>query len=597
MALRKGVGIILALIFVAVLISAAGMALIFFAARGGPQVRDNATLFLPIDGNLSEVEPGGVVSQFMGAQPTLRSTIDALRKAAVDDRIKSVVILPRGGFALWGKVQEVRDAILEFRKSGKPIIAYLEAGAEQEYYLASACDRVYLMPAGTLDLRGLATYELFLRGALDKIGAYPDLMHIGDYKTAANTFTEKSFTPAHREMAESLNRDLYTQLLRGIGDGRKKSEEEVRALIDHGPYLPRDAVAAGLIDDVAYEDELDDKSDLGGAKQRVDAEKYREVPPSTLGLDKGPKIAVLYLVGVIASGTSSFDSPGGEVTGSDTVIEWLRKVRADNAVRAIVLRIDSPGGSAIASDVIWREVMLTRTVKPVIASMGDVAASGGYYVAMPAHAVVAQPGTLTGSIGVVVGKFALGGTMDKLGVGIEGVEEGKYAGMLSPVRPFSPEERAKVMEQMQATYDIFVEKVAEARASTPEKIDQIAQGRVWTGRQARDLGLVDELGGLWDAIAVAKQRAKIDPARHVELEIYPRPRSLYELVANPFGSASMARAAGPLGALFADPRVIFAESRLAAADARARALQSLATRLNLFRSGEPLALMPNVFVR
>lgn len=581
MALRKGAGLVIGLILVALLISAVGMALIFMASRGGPQIRDNATLYLPVDPNLSEIEAGGVVSQFIGAEPTLRGVVDSLRKAAVDSRIKSVVILPRGGGALWGKVQEVRDAILDFRKSGKPIIAYLEYGAEQEFYLASACDKVYLMPASTLDLRGLATYELFLRGSLDKIGAYPDLMHIGDYKTAANTFTEKGFTPAHREMAESLNQDLYSQLLRGIGDGRRKSEEEVRALLDHGPYLARDAVAAGLIDDVAYEDELDDKADLGGAKRRVDGDKYREVPTTSVGLDRGPKIAVLYLVGVIASGASSFDSPNGAVTGSDTVLEWLRKVRADASIKAIVLRIDSPGGSAVASDIIWREVMLTRQVKPVVASMGDVAASGGYYVAMPAHSIVAQPGTLTGSIGVVVGKFALGGTMEKLGVGVEGVESGKYAGMLSPVRPFSAEERARVMEQMQATYNTFVEKVADARASTPEKIDAIAQGRVWTGRQARDLGLVDDLGGLWKAIAIAKQRAKIDPDRHVELDVYPPRRSFYELVADPFGSASI-RAAGPLGALFADPR--------------AKALESLATRLNLFRTGEPLALMPNIFV-
>lgn len=560
------------------------MAAIFFAARGGPDIRDNATLYLQIDGSsLSEIEPGGVVGQFLGATPTLRSAIDALRKAAVDSRIKSVVLVPRGASPLWGKTQELREAVLEFRKSGKPIVAYLEYATEGEYYLASACDKVYLTPSSSLDLRGLATYELFFRGSLDKIGAYPDLLHIGDYKTAANTFTESGFTPAHREMAESLNRDLYAQLIRGIADGRKRSEDDVRALLDHGPYIARDAVAAGLVDDLAYEDELDDKVDLGGAKQRIDADKYREVSPASLGLDRGPRIAVLYLVGVIASGASSFDSPGGAVTGSDTVVEWLRKVRADSSVRAIVLRIDSPGGSAVASDIIWREVMLTRAIKPVIASMGDVAASGGYYVAMPANAVIAQPGTLTGSIGVVVGKFALGGTMEKLGVGVDGVESGRYAGMLSPVRPYSETERARVMEQMQATYDTFVEKVAEARASTPEKIDAIAQGRVWTGQQARELGLVDDLGGLWKAIAVAKQRAKIDPSRHVELDVYPPRRSLYELVANPFGSAAASRAAGPLGALFADPR--------------AKALESLATRLNLLRSGEVLALMPNVFVK
>lgn len=559
------------------------MAAIFLAARGGPDVRDNATLFLTVDGALSEIEPGGVVGQFIGTPPTLRSTIDALRKAAVDDRVKSVVLQPRGAAPLWAKAQELREAVVEFRKSGKPIIAYLEYGAEYEYYLASACDKVYLMPAASLDLRGLATYELFLRGALDKIGAYPDLLHIGDYKTASNTFTERGFTPAHREMAESLNRDLYDQLIRGIADGRRKTETDVRALIDHGPYTAEDALAAGLVDALAYEDELDDLSDLGGANARIDGGKYREVSARSLGLDRGPRIAVLYIVGVIASGESSYDQPGGAVTGSDTVLEWIRKARADNAVRAIVLRIDSPGGSAVASDVIWREIMLTRSVKPVIASMGDVAASGGYYVAMPANVVVAQPGTLTGSIGVVVGKFALGGTMEKLGVGVDGVESGEYAGMLSPVRPYTAAERARVMELMQATYDTFVEKVADARASTPERVDEIAQGRVWTGRQARDLGLVDELGGLWRAIDIAKQRARIDADRQVELEIYPPRRSLYELVANPFGSAAAARAAGPLGALFADPR--------------AKALESLAARLQLFRSGEPLALMPNVFVR
>ena len=583
MAVRKGVGIILGLLGIAVLISLLGMAAIFFAARGGPAVRDDATLYLQVDGNLSEIEPGGVVGQFLGAQPTLRSAVDALRKAAADDRVKSVVLQPRGGAPLWAKAQELRDAIVEFRKSGKPIVAYLEYGAEYEYFLASACDQVYLMPASSLDLRGLATYELFLRGALDKVGAYPDMMHIGDYKTAANTFTETGFTPAHREMAESLNRDLYAQLVRGIADGRRKSEDEIRTLLDHGPFVAEDALAAGLIDGLAYEDELDDYATLGGAKQRVDDEKYREVSLRSVGLDTGPKIAVLYLVGVISSGASSFDQAGGAVTGSDTVLEWLRKVRADSSVRAIVLRIDSPGGSAIASDVIWREVTLTRAIKPVVASMGDVAASGGYYVAMPAHAVVAQPGTLTGSIGVVMGKFALGGTMEKLGVGVDGVESGAYAGMLSPVRPYSEKERARVMEQMQATYDTFVEKVADARASTPEKIDAIAQGRVWTGRQARELGLVDELGGLWTAIDIAKQRAKIDPGRQVQLEVYPPRRSVFELVANPFGSGAAARAAGPLGALFADPR--------------AKALESLATRLNLFRSGEPLTLMPNVFVR
>ena len=217
---------------------------------------------------------------------------------------------------------------------------------------------------------------------------------------------------------------------------------------------------------------------------------------------------MIYAVGVISSGESS-DSPSGQVVGSDTMVEYLRKARADNSIRAIVLRIDSPGGSAIASDVIWREVMLTRERKPVIASMSDVAASGGYYIAMPAHAIVAQPATLTGSIGVVMVKFVIDGTLKKLGMNMETVKQGRYADLYSPVRPFSPDERTKVEEQMQATYDAFVEKAAAGRNTTPERIDAIAQGRVWTGRQAKELGLVDELGGLDRALALAKERAKI----------------------------------------------------------------------------------------
>ena len=259
----------------------------------------------------------------------------------------------------------MRDAIVDFKSSKKPIIAYLEYGGEQEFYLASACDKVFLMPTASLDLTGMASYELFLRGTLDKIGAYPDALHIGEYKTASNQMTEHTFTPAHREMAESLNRDLYEQLVKGIASGRQKQEAEVRTLIDHGPFLPEDAVRAGLIDDVAYEDELDDKVSLGkGASHFVEHDEYRSVSPGSLGLNRGPRIAVLYAAGIISSGESSYDAPQGEVVGSDTIIRYLRKARSDDTIKAIVLRIDSPGGSAIASDVIWREVELTR-VKPV----------------------------------------------------------------------------------------------------------------------------------------------------------------------------------------------------------------------------------------
>jgi protease IV len=434
------------------------------------------------------------------------------------------------------------------------------------------------MPTASLDLTGMANYELFLRGALDKVGAFPDALHVGDYKTASNTFTEHAFTPAHREMAESLNTDMYEQLIAGIAGGRHRTPAEVRALVDHGPYLPEDAVRAGLVDDLAYEDEIDDKVTLGrGRTTTLRQHEYRSVGLGSLGLGRGPRIAVIYAEGIIASGASNVDSPAGRVVGSDTMVEYLRKARADNSIRAIVLRIDSPGGSAVASDVIWREIMLTRERKPVIASMSDLAASGGYYIAMPAHAIVAQPATLTGSIGVVLVRFVIDGTLDKLGVNLETVKQGKYADLFSPVRPFSPDERKKVGELMQATYDAFVEKAAAGRNTTPERIDAIAQGRVWTGRQAKELGLVDELGGLDRALAMAKERAKIPAGSEVELVVFPPKRSIFEVLrGRSDGGAAIAALLG---------------------DRNARAVEAVTAPLRLFRRGEPLTLMPNVFVR
>jgi protease-4 len=579
-AVRRGVWVVLVLIVLAVSISAGGLLFVALMVGREPHVSANSTLLLRISGDLQETEPGGVFGQLFEPPPTVRSVVDALRKAKVDRRVASVVIRPGGANALWAKAQEVRDAIADFRTSKKPIIAYLEYGGEQEYYLASACDKVFLLPTATLDLTGIATYELFLRGTLDKIGAYPDALHIGEYKTAANTFTERSFTPSHREMAESLNRDLYEQLIQGLAEGRHKSDSEVRALIDHGPYLPEDAVRAGLVDDVAYEDELDDKVQLAqGGPRFVEQDEYRQVSPASLGLNRGPRIAVIYAIGVITSGRSDYDA-GQQIVGSDTMVEYLRKARADSSIKAIVLRIDSPGGSAIASDVIWREVMLTRDVKPVIASMSDVAASGGYYIAMPAHAIVAEPATLTGSIGVVMIKFVIDGTIKKLGMNMEGVYSGKYADLYSPIRPFSPEERKRVEEHMQATYDAFVEKAAAGRNTTPERIDAVAQGRVWTGRQAKEVGLIDELGGLERALALAKQRAKLAPDSEVELVVYPPKKSIFELARNPFGSSDGAATLAALLGL-----------------RNPRALQALTAPLQVFRRGETLALMPNVFVR
>jgi protease-4 len=564
------------LIFLAVLASAGAMVLVALFSGVPTRVPAKAALHVKIEAPFSEIEPADVLSQLLRTAPTLRQTLHTIRRAKEDSRVTTLVVRPVSGGVLWAQVQEVRAAIVDFKTSGKPVVAYLESAGASEYYLASAADKVVLMPAGELDLTGVASYELFFRGALEKLGVLPDLLHIGDFKTASNTFTERGFTPAHREMTASLNRDWYDELVRGVAEGRKLEPAAASALIGGGPYLAKDALAHKLVDVLGYEDQLDDDAPLRETEP-IEFADYERATPSATAASTG-RIALLYAVGMIASGESRFDSPTGSVVGSDTFAQWVRKVRVDPSIAAVVVRIDSPGGSAIASEVMWRELKLTRDVKPVIVSMGDVAASGGYYIAAPAHVIVAQPGTLTGSIGVVTGKFVLKGTMDKLGIGTDTVTDGRSADLYSPFRPFSPEERGRLEDQMQAVYDLFVSRVAEGRAQPTTAIDAVAQGRVWTGRQARERGLLDELGGLDRAIEIAKERAKLDPKQRVELVIYPQKQSVYELLSSRFGTSS-----ARLDALVGGPE--------------ARAIESAASIIRLFRRGEPLAILPNVFVR
>jgi protease-4 len=335
------------------------------------------------------------------------------------------------------------------------------------------------------------------------------------------------------------------------------------------------------VDDLAYEDQIDDRALGGKSLTRLETDDYARVPARSLGLNRGPRVAVIYATGVISSGRGGYDPLSGNVLGSETIIKHIREARKDPAVRAIVVRIDSPGGSATASDAIWRELVITRDEKkdrPLVVSMSDLAASGGYWIAMAAPYIVAQPGTLTGSIGVITGKFVTGGVYQKLGANIDGVSFGKNANIASPARPFNDSERAKIEAMMQDTYDEFVEKAAQARNMPPEKLDAIAQGRVWTGRQAKAIGLVDELGGLAQAIAAAKQRAKIAADSDVEIVVYPPRRSVYELLSEGLRSEeSLLKVIG----LAADER---------------RALGTLAAPL-LFRTGEPLALMPSLLIR
>ena len=588
MTLRRGVTLLFTLVGMATLLSMAGVASLYLFSLRGPAIPDRTLLVVRPGGELLEVLPADVVGQVLGREAsTLRGFIESLRKAKRDPRVMGILLLPSTlELPFWAKVQELRDAIVDFRQSGKTVVAFLEYGGDREYYLASAADRIVLLPTSPLDLSGIASYEIFLRGALDKVGAYPDFLQIGAYKTAVNQFTQSEFTPAHREMSESLNHDLYEQLVRGVAAARRKSVDEVRALFDEGPFTPDAALRAGLVDDLAYLDQLEDLvpalKPQAGSLSRVEESTYRGVTPRSLGVRPGSRIALLYVSGVIASGESSHDMVNGAIVGSDTIVEQIRRIREDDSISAIVLRVDSPGGSAVASDVIWRELTITRDQepsRPLVASMSDLAASGGYYISMAADVIVAQPATLTGSIGIFGGKLVIGETLAKVGVTTATVQSGRNASLSSPFAPFTPEQRAKLTEYMDLFYDTFVEKAAASRRTTPEAIDVVAQGRVWTGRQAHERGLVDELGGLDTAVALAKQRAGIPVDEDVELVVYPPRQTLYEALTQQFG---------PSGAGVWAP---FAGS------VDGRAIAALTAPVRLFRRGEPLALMPFAFVR
>ena len=582
----KGVRFVVVFLLIATVVSVVGMLMLYALMGQEPSVPDRATLVLRPSGDIPEVLPDVILGQ---DELSVRGYVELIRKAKGDSRIAGILLRPGGlNSPFWAKLQEIRSSLEDFKSSGKYVHAWLEYAGDREYYLASVADRVFLLPSASLDLTGVATYEIFLRGTFDWIGTYPDFLHVGDYKTAVNTYLEKSYTPAHKEMSESLNRSQYEHLVRSIANSRKKPEAEVRALIDQGPFQPEDALRVGLIDEVAYEDELDDLVDGLRGADYVEAEDYARVSWEATGVRPRSKIAIIYAAGVINSGRSGFDPVNGAVIGADTLVESIREARADRSIRAIVLRVDSPGGSSTASDVIWRELSISReNNRPVVVSMSDLAASGGYYIALGGDAIVAQPGTLTGSIGVYTGKFVTTGSLDKIGANIESTSNGKHAEIYSPDRRFTAEERSKIQESMQLVYDQFIERTAAARHMPPEKVDEVAQGRVWTGEQARQIGLVDDIGGLYKAIDLAKQRARIDADEEVQFVVYPKRRSFYEVLAeeiqSPIGRLRTAHAADALLQILG-PR-------------ERKALAAVLAPSRLFRTGQVLAHMPYVFVR
>jgi len=534
---RKTVLIILGILGGLVLVAIIGIAVIWVSLRRGePTIRDNSVLTLRVSGELPDYTPDDPFKKiFGGPDQSLTGLVMQFKKAKVDKRIKAVLLEIDMSNVGWGKSEELRDAITDFRSSGKPVYAYIEFGLNKEYYIATACDKIIVPPPGELFINGLAADVMFFRGSLDKLGIYPDIFQIGKYKSAGDTFTQKQMTDAHREYINSLLDDLFNRYVNAIAQGRHKTPEEVRALIDNAPYNAAKAKEAGLIDEALYKDDVEKQfKKMLGYKDTdpfvaVRGNDYRDVSPESLGLNKGERVAVIYGMGTIGSGSSQ-NSPSGETSiGSDTVSKALNDAAADKTIKAIVLRVDSPGGSGLASDIIWHAVEAANQKKPVVISMSDVAASGGYYISASASKIVAQPSTITGSIGVVAGKPVMRGLYDWLGISNEYVLRGKTAGMFRETEKFSDEERAKFEDWIKTTYyQDFVPKVAKGRNKDAQYIDSIAQGRVWTGQQAKDRGLVDDFGGLDKAIEVAKQLAKIPADKGVERVILPYPTTFLQ---------------------------------------------------------------------
>ena len=527
--------------------------------------RQTGPLILELDltDGLSEAPVTDPVSAFMSRRKLrLSDVIEGLRRARQDDRVRALVVKVGGGRIGLARMQEIREAIAAFRESGKLSVAWSESFGEftqgnVPYYLATAFDRIYLQPSGTLGLTGVAVEQLFLHDALAKIGVAFQSAKRYEYKSAADNLTERGFTGPAREATERLAVSIAEQVSAAIAERRGKTLADARALLDRGPFLAADALAEGLVDALGYRDEVyaDVRKEAGAGAILQYVSRYQRTHALAQRARKLPNprerfVAMVYASGPIRSGRSSRSPLGGSSMGSDTVAAALRSATADDRVRAVLLRVNSPGGSAVASDTIWREVVRTRAAgKPVVVSMSDVAASGGYYISMAADVIVAQPGTLTGSIGVIMGKPVLEQAFERVGITTDSVSVGRGATMFAPTHPFSEDEWERINIWLDAIYHDFTAKVASGRRMTVEQVDDIARGRVWTGADAARNGLVDELGGMSAAADIARRRAGL-PA-DAPLRVYPRLTPLDQL-RPPESSESRPAAAARLDLGFAD---------------------------------------------
>ena len=504
---------------------------------GRADVAENSVLVLDVSGTLPDYVPENPVAELIGIskQQSFSNLLMQMRKARYDSRIGAVLLNIKSPQIGLGKADEFRSAVKDVIDSGKPVYAYVEFGMSKDYYIAVAADKIYVPPAGSIYANGFAANAVFYKGSLENLGIGADVLKIGKYKNAPDQYTRKKMSEGQREVISSILDDHFDRFVKAIANGRRKSIEDAKSLIDKAPYNGDEAKELGLTDGALYKDQVYEeiKKQLGYKKDDnlriVKGNEYEKVKPSSLGLNRGENIAVIYASGTINTGSSQKIPFRGEILGSDTIIGAINEASENNSIRAIVLRIDSPGGSALASDLMWNAIEKAKAKKPIVVSMSDVAASGGYYIACNANKIVAESSSLTGSIGVFMGKPVVKGFYDWIGRTNEYVTRGKNAAIFRETEKWTKDERAKIQIQVNKIYYTdFLPKVAKGRDMDVEKVNSLGQGRVWTGKQAKENGLIDEIGGLEKAIETAKILAKLPSDKDVKRVIYPKPRSFFD---------------------------------------------------------------------
>ncbi len=499
-----------------------------------PQIADNSVLVLRLEGSVPEKPPIELPAFLSrGAPVSISSVWMSLRKAAADSHIRAVVVEPEGLSIGWAKSEELRADLEQFRKSGKPVYAYLRTPAMHDYYVALGADRIFTGPADQLYIKGLRAELMYFKNTLDKLGVSVQVEHAGKYKDFGDMFTRTDLSPETREVMDSVVDGIYGDIVTHMATARKKQPDEIRAIIDQGPFTSQQAQQAGLVDELRFEDQmygelktaLKSSADL----KKVSVESYIKVPPASVGLSGSSRIAIVVGQGDIIRGSSDDDGTEENLTsyGFD---KMLRQVEADSGVKGVIVRIDSPGGEVTASDEMWHQMNLLSKKKPVVISMSDVAASGGYYMAMTGDPILAYHSTETGSIGVVFGKPNLHGLYDKLGITKNLIERGKHADIDSDYTPLTADEQELLRKGIDENYRDFVTKVATARHKTFDQIEPVAQGRVWIGSDAMSHGLVDRIGGLDAAVALVKERAHIPADQNVNIDFYPQSRTLFDIL-------------------------------------------------------------------